>query len=126
MSVVHLDTHLVLWLYEALEAKFRPALRHLEGKEIAISPMALLEVQYLHEIGRSRAGAAAVFSSLAETSGLALTRTPWDDVVRVALGLGWTRDPFDRLIAATAMVEGALLVTADARLRQHCPNAAWG
>jgi PIN domain nuclease of toxin-antitoxin system len=39
--------------------------------------------------------------------------------------LGWTRDPFDRLIAAQALVANATLVTKDTLMSKHCPAALW-
>jgi hypothetical protein len=45
MSAVHLDTHGVLWLHEPLMLKLKPALPHLEGQQVVISPMVLLELQ---------------------------------------------------------------------------------
>ena len=37
----------------------------------------------------------------------------------------WTRDPFDRLIAAQAIVADAPLVTADRTILEHLPLATW-
>jgi PIN domain nuclease of toxin-antitoxin system len=46
-------------------------------------------------------------------------------LVNAAQGLSWTRDPFDRLIAAHAIVADALLLTADETIRKHLPLATW-
>ena len=46
-------------------------------------------------------------------------------VAPAARGLRWTRDPFDRLIAAHAMVTDATLITKDTLIRKHCPAALW-
>lgn len=126
VSAVHLDTHVVLWLYEPFLERLKPSMPHLEGRRLLISPMVLLELQYLYEIQRTTVPAVGVFSALAESSGLRLASSDWDGVVRIALGLSWTRDPFDRLIAAHAMADGLPLVTADERIRSHCPVARWG
>jgi PIN domain nuclease of toxin-antitoxin system len=67
-----------------------------------------------------------ILASLAQTVGLRVASSPWEDVVRTSLALDWTRDPFDRLIAAHAITDGAPLVTADERLRAHCCHAVWG
>jgi PIN domain nuclease of toxin-antitoxin system len=45
--------------------------------------------------------------------------------VQAAAGLTWTRDPFDRLIAAHAILSGAPLLTADRRILANLPQATW-
>jgi PIN domain nuclease of toxin-antitoxin system len=45
--------------------------------------------------------------------------------VQAAADLFWTRDPFDRLIAAHAIVANAPLITADAAIRENLPLATW-
>jgi PIN domain nuclease of toxin-antitoxin system len=40
-----------------------------------------------------------------------------------ALGLGWTRDPFDRLLAAHASLRGWRLATADEELLRRLGDA---
>jgi PIN domain nuclease of toxin-antitoxin system len=47
------------------------------------------------------------------------------ELTRAAADLSWTRDPFDRLIAAHAIVANASLVTADDTIREHLPLAVW-
>ena len=51
--MIHLDTHVVVWLYlaevERLPARAREAI---EAEDLEISPMVLLELQSLREIGR--------------------------------------------------------------------------
>lgn len=106
-------------------SKLRPARKHLEGRRVVISPMALLEIEYLSEIGRVTVPAGELFTALRQSAGLSIAATPWEAVVKTALGLSWTRDPFDRLIAAHAITDGVPLVTADGNLREHCPNAVW-
>ncbi|MBW8060344.1 MAG: type II toxin-antitoxin system VapC family toxin [Solirubrobacterales bacterium] len=41
------------------------------------------------------------------------------------MGLSWTHDPFDRLIAAHAIVADAPLITADRTILAHLPLAIW-
>lgn len=41
------------------------------------------------------------------------------------MGLTWTRDPFDRMIAAQAIVADAPLVTADRTILANLPLAVW-
>lgn len=47
------------------------------------------------------------------------------DIVAHAHALSWTRDPFDRLIAAQAIAEQAMLLTADQHLRANFDRAIW-
>ena len=46
-------------------------------------------------------------------------------VVDTALGLTWTSDPFDRLIAAQAITADARLLTKDQHLLDHVAGAFW-
>ena len=47
-------------------------------------------------------------------------------MTKAAADLTWTRDPFDRLIAAHAIVAGAPLLTADRGILENLPLATWG
>jgi acetylornithine deacetylase/succinyl-diaminopimelate desuccinylase-like protein len=47
------------------------------------------------------------------------------DVVPVGDTAAWTRDPFDRLIVANAMADGATLITADRVILRHFDQAIW-
>jgi PIN domain nuclease of toxin-antitoxin system len=123
--VVHLDTHVVAWLYQGDLERLRPVLHHMEGRRLVVAPMVVLELQYLYEINRLQIPAAEVVEFLANRHGLRTSVHPFADVVRVATGLTWTRDPFDRLIAAQALVEGAPLLTADRTLLANCAVARW-
>ena len=42
-----------------------------------------------------------------------------------AMEFSWTRDPFDRLIAAQALVSGERLLTRDRLIRANCSWAFW-
>jgi PIN domain nuclease of toxin-antitoxin system len=46
-------------------------------------------------------------------------------VTAIAATLGWTRDPFDRVIVAHALADDLPLLTRDERIRRHCPLARW-
>ena len=50
---------------------------------------------------------------------------PFRDVVAEAAKLTWTRDPFDRLICATARAAGASLLTKDETLLANESSAFW-
>jgi PIN domain nuclease of toxin-antitoxin system len=44
---------------------------------------------------------------------------------QAAADLSWTRDPFDRLISAHAIVANAPLITADETIRANLSLAIW-
>ncbi len=92
---------------------------------MVISPMVLLELQYLHEIGRTTVAADVVVGDLHRRIGLRISQHPFAEVVAAALPAAWTRDPFDRLIAAQAEVERAVLLTADTRMLANVGCACW-
>jgi PIN domain nuclease of toxin-antitoxin system len=50
---------------------------------------------------------------------------PFPDVIRRAVTLSWTRDPFDRFIVAQAAVRDARLVTKDRTLRKRYRASLW-
>lgn len=125
-GLIHLDTHIVCWLYEArIDLLSEPARAAIERGRLAVSPIVDLELQYLHEIGRIGKGPVTVLSALSAEIGLALDPQPLEKVVGRARDLHWTRDPFDRLIVAAALLAGGRLVTKDALIRKHCKAALW-
>jgi len=70
--------------------------------------MVLLELEYLHEIGRVKDSGQIVVSSLKETLDLSICDLDYLKVINVALELTWTRDPFDRIIVAQSAVNESI------------------
>jgi PIN domain nuclease of toxin-antitoxin system len=125
-TVIHLDTHVVVWLYAGDLRRFSPAARRrLGGEELRISPMVVLEMQYLHEVGRISEDTGVVLSDLSRKLGLAQAEGDFSSVAAAAVDLGWTRDPFDRLIVAHAALHGATLMTKDRLIRRNYHRAVW-
>lgn len=125
MEALHLDTHVLLWLWQGEESRLRPIKFRLEGKSLCVAPIALLEAQLLYEIGRITDPAERIFADLAVQSGVQLAKADPSEVIKQSLPLNWTRDPFDRLIVAQAMVEDATLLTKDRLIRQRYKKAFW-
>lgn len=124
--LIHLDTHVVCWLYAGRVDLLSPAARQaIERGALAVSPMVGLEIQYLREIGRIRHGPQRILAALRRDLGLSLSDLPFAAVVARALAFAWTRDPFDRLIAAQAAIARARLLTRDDFLRRHFRAALW-
>lgn len=125
-GVVHLDTHIVCWLYEGRAELFTPAaMRAIESGLLQASPVVQLELAYLHEIGRINRSGNAVLESLAKDIGLSVADASFAQVLKAAETLSWTRDPFDRMIVAHAGIADALLVSKDRLILKHCDRAVW-
>ena len=125
-EVVYLDTHVVCWLYEGRSELLSAAARNaVERGQLLVSPVVDLELQLLREIGRILKGPEIVLPALSREIGLHVAAMDYARVVVAARDLAWTRDPFDRLITADAMLAGARLVTKDRLIRKHCPAAVW-
>jgi len=78
-----------------------------------MSPASLLEIQFLVEAGRIRLRSGATASRLAEDDRWALDDPPSVGWFGRALEIGWTRDPFDRLLIAHARLRGWRVATSD-------------
>ena len=124
---VYLDTHVCVWLYDGLvDHLTMEAKRRIEDNELLISPMVLLEFQYLVESKRIGIDPLRIYGYLNATFGIALCNLPFSVVANEALSVGWTRDPFDRVIVAQAAANSqSRLITADREIRQHYSRAAW-
>lgn len=94
-------------------------------QEPAFSPIAALELAYLHEIGRAGDPLTTMLAALHRDVGLELVDASTVELMQAAADLSWTRDPFDRLIAAHAIVANVPLVTADETVLEHLPLATW-
>lgn len=118
--MILLDTNAALWLHHG----HRRA-RSLDARaaRLYLSPATLLEVQFLVEAGRLRLRAGTRAADLADDDRWVLddpSAVAWFDE---ALAIGWTRDPFDRLLVAHARLRGWRLATADAELLERLgPN----
>jgi PIN domain nuclease of toxin-antitoxin system len=125
--MIYLDTHVVLWLYsrkgEGLSERARWLIEY--DPEILISPIVLLEVDYLHEIGRTTLGSGPVFQYLHQQIDLKACKKSFIDVIQTASQLSWTRDPFDRIITAQAMIDRNNLITKDRIILEHYEQAVW-
>lgn len=122
----YLDTHVTLWLYSGQTERLSKRATNLINRErVGVSPVVLLELQYLREIGRVTAAPRAIIMDLKQRLGLAIEDRSLETVAERALGLAWTRDVFDRLIVAQATLDDVELVTSDRLIRKNYPKAVW-
>ena len=87
--------------------------------------MALLEMDFLHEIDRISVGSDPIHHYLQQTIGLKTCTKPFLEVVHLASQQTWTRDPFDRIITAQAAIDKDTLITKDSTIHQHYSQSAW-
>jgi len=114
--VILLDTSTLLWL-ERGHARARDLERH-PGR-LYVSPASLLEVQFLLETGRVRLRTARSVADLEDDPRWLVDDPPAAAWFSEARGVGWTRDPFDRLLVAHAELRGWRFATADGVILDH-------
>jgi PIN domain nuclease of toxin-antitoxin system len=124
---IYLDTNAAIYLAgRGLDRFHREARRLIERGALRISPMVLLEMEYMHEIGRSALRSQDILRKLDLEVGVVVCDLPFADVARAALDEKWTRDPFDRIIVAQAKVSGlAPLISSDEQIAEHYPRTVW-
>jgi len=66
-----------------------------------------------------------MLAALRRSIGLEVADASLFEVMHAAERLSWTRDPFDRMIAAQAIVADVPLLTADRTILEHLPQATW-
>ena len=125
-ALIYLDTHVVAWLYAGathlLSGRARAAV---ERDPLLVSPMVVLELEFLREIGRLTVGAHAVIEDLRGRIGLEVCDLDFRRIVASGRELTWTRDPFDRVIVGHAIAAGRGLVTKDRSIRRRFRAALW-
>jgi PIN domain nuclease of toxin-antitoxin system len=121
-----LDTHAAIFLWEGRAELFGAGSRELlEQATLLVSPIVRLELQLLNEVGKLKVDPDRILGSLGADLGVTVTSDAMDTLVPFAMPLAWTRDPFDRLLVATALLHQAPLVTRDTRIHEHFPGAVW-
>ena len=123
----YLDTQVVVWLAAGRTEKFSArAVAAMEESELVVSPVAVLELAYLYEVGRITRAPLALLNQLESQIGLQQQDCSLAALMKTALFESWTRDPFDRLIVAHARTDRmAALVTSDQKIRDNYPKAIW-
>lgn len=121
-----LDTHAAIFLWEGRAEVFGPGSRELlERVTLHISPLVRLELGFLKEVGKLKVDPDHLLGSLAADLGVTMTSDPLEALIPHAMPLSWTRDPFDRLLVATALLHQAPLVTRDTRIHENFAGAVW-
>jgi PIN domain nuclease of toxin-antitoxin system len=122
--LILLDTHVVIWLGlepNRISKKARAAIDQARQNAggLAISDMTLLELARITHLGRlDFRTSLESFLSDVERKFVVLPMTGRICMEAVSLPSSYPKDPSDRVIGATALVEGLSLLTADHEIRQ--------
>lgn len=120
--MIILDTHVLLWTLQdspRLSAVARSAIRRTPRDQLALSALSLYEIAWLVQRGRIEVGE-PVDEFLRELQREFNIVAPDVPIALAAaqLSSAFPSDPLDRIIAGTALVSGAVLITADERIRR--------
>jgi len=124
----YLDTQVAVRLAHGdLTLISQAALDVIARTDLLISPMVLLELEYLFELKKeARLSVDDVQRKLEFELDVRVCEFNFRSIVKVAAGEKWTRDPFDRLIVAHARANGlSTLLSADRLILQHYPRSVW-
>ena len=122
--MILIDTHIVLWLAlepERISKRVRAVIDEARGNGagLAISAMTLLEIATL--FGKRRFHLAVSLESFLDELERRFVVLPINARTcarMLSLPAAYPKDPVDRVIGATALVEGMSLVTADREIRR--------
>lgn len=109
-SLILLDTNVLIWLL----AGNKRARKLPRGARLYVSPVSLLELRFLDEIGRIRFKTTP--DAVEDDDRFVLDDPSSATLFKAAAHLTWTRDPFDRLIVGHARLRGWRLATSDSRI----------
>lgn len=113
-----LDTHFLLWAVTGAARldEFGWLERY---APLGVSPLSFLEIRFLAEAGRLEVRDAEFMEAVSSDPRFVVDEAPLVPIVRHALALTWTRDPFDRLLVAHSRARRVPFCTIDQRIRAH-------
>lgn len=114
-----LDTHFLIWIL-AKARRLRQFSWLDDYHPWGVSPFSLLEIQILSETGRIKL-VSNLAARIMTDSRFVLDEAPSVTVVQKTLGLGWTRDPFDRLIVGHSLARKVPLCSVDSNIVRNHP-----
>lgn len=97
----------------------------IEQDNLFISPIVILELEYLYERGKVLETSQDIIKNLKTLADLEICPEPFLNIIQEALEIKWTRDSFDRLIVAHAQAKKAILLTKDQTILKNYKKAVW-
>jgi len=123
-----LDTHVALWFFEEperlSETVFRTILDPANAKYVSIASAWELAIK----IGTGKLtfeGGIDCFFNTIDENGFGLLPITEEHVKQLETLPLLHRDPFDRILVASAIAEGMHLITADANIRLYVVDSIW-
>ena len=124
-----IDTHVALWLFNEYENLSPMAKSYLisQNNDLYISIASAWEIAIKHSLGKlpEFAGGVKRFLHAIKTQPIDLVGVSSKHVEKVEELSYIHRDPFDRILIATALCEGMAIVTADENIQQYEVNCIW-
>lgn len=117
-----------MWLAHGDLGSLSPAaIEAISKTNLLLSPMVLLELEYLFEVkSKIRLPADDIQRKLEFELGVRVCDFSFASIASIATKEKWTRDPFDRLIVAHAKANGlSELISSDRLIRRNYPRAVW-
>jgi PIN domain nuclease of toxin-antitoxin system len=123
--IVYVDTHIVTRMASGnFKDLSQRAIELLNHGNLFYSPMVGLELHYLYERNRLPNTPEEILSHLFKEANLQVSDVSFAQIALMARQIHWTRDPFDCLITAEAMlVKEAFLITKDREILAHFDRA---
>jgi PIN domain nuclease of toxin-antitoxin system len=113
-----LDTHFIIWVVsDSRRLQSYPWLY--EYQPWTVSPASLLEIQLLAEVGRRHIDTPRFVEQVRSDPRFQFDDAPFATIVQRSLELSWTRDPFDRLIAAHSLIRRLPLCSVDGNILEN-------
>jgi PIN domain nuclease of toxin-antitoxin system len=113
-----LDTHFLIWL--VLNSKRIARFSWIDRyRPWGVSPVSFLEIQFLAEVGRLTVRNPEFTGEVMRDRRFTVDDISLTNLVRHALVLNWTRDPFDRLLVAHSSARRLPFCTTDRGILNH-------
>jgi PIN domain nuclease of toxin-antitoxin system len=124
-----LDTHALIWWWngdERLSERARGAISN-DANSVFVSAASAWEMATKHRLGKLPDVASALpkFGELILSDGFAQLAVHWHHSLLAGQYAQRHSDPFDRMLAAQAQIESAMLVTRDAELKAFGIETYW-
>lgn len=113
-----LDTHFLIWITSnAKRVRHYPWLSHYEPW--GVSAISFLEIQLLNESGKLDLRNPQYTDTVLSDSRFVVDEVPFITLIQRSLDLSWSRDPFDRLIAAHSLTRRVPLCSVDSVMLEN-------